>query len=103
MLSVQKLLPTRFYPVLLGIWVFAAAVLFILNGWHYDVHAVTLGLLSVLGFAMILLTSYLMTQRLRERERSETMLRQSHERYSSLVENSLTGIFIGKEGSIRFS
>jgi PAS domain S-box-containing protein len=95
--------PTRFSPVLIGIWVCAVMVLFVLNGWHYDFHALTLGILLVFGCALIVGAWYFMTLWLRERDRTEELLRQSRERCSSVVENSLTGIFIGQDGLIRFS
>jgi PAS domain S-box-containing protein len=93
----------RFTAALLAIWLFAAAGLFGLNGFHYDLHALTLGFLLVFGCGLIVGASHLLSVRLRERERAEAMLKQSRESYSSLVENSLTGIFITQGGRIRFS
>ncbi len=93
----------RFTAALLAIWLSVAAGLFGLNGFHYDFHALTLGFLLVFGCGMIVGTSYLLSVRLRECERTEVMLRQSRESYSSLVEDSLTGIFITQAGKIRFS
>lgn len=93
----------RFTAALLAIWLFTAAGLFGLNGFHYDFHALTLGFLLVFGCGLIVGTSHLLSVRLREREQAEAMLRQSRESYSSLVENSLTGIFITQAGRIRFS
>jgi PAS domain S-box-containing protein len=101
--SIRKNPPTRFSPVLIGVWVCAVVVLFVCNGWHYDFHALTLGILLVFGCALIVGASYFLSLWLRERDRTEEQLRQSRERYSSVVENSLTGIFIAQDGSIRFS
>ncbi len=89
--------------ILLSIWVVIIAVLFGINGIHLDFHSVSLGMLLVFGCSLITSISYLISVRLRERERAEALLRQSQERYISLVENSLTGIFIDQDGVFRFS
>ena len=94
---------TRFTAAQLAIWVSAVAALFVWNGFHYDLHALTLGIALFFGSGMIVGASYLLSLWLKERDRAEALLRQSQERYSSLVENSLTGIFISQDGLIRFS
>jgi PAS domain S-box-containing protein len=92
-----------FARALIALWVTAVTILIVLNGPHYDFHELTLAILLILGCVLILGCSYLLTKKLKERDRAEELLRRSRERYSSLVENSLTGIFIGQDGVIRFS
>jgi PAS domain S-box-containing protein len=101
--SIKKHLPERLTLILIGVWISAVSVLIVLNGPHYDFHELTLAFLLVFGCVLILGTSHLLSRRMRERDQAEELLWQSRERYSSLVEKSLMGIFISQDGVLRLS
>jgi len=66
-------------------------------------HTVSFSILWVLGLAGIFLTVRGLRTHIRERERAEDLLAESRENYSTLVENSLTGIYITQDGVIKFA
>lgn len=66
-------------------------------------HGLSFVLAWAVGAAAIGFTAYGLMRRTRQRNRAEDLLRQSEKKYSSLVENSLTGIYVNLEGRIVFA
>jgi chemotaxis family two-component system sensor kinase Cph1 len=66
-------------------------------------HTISLTILWLLGLAGIGLAVRGLKTNLRERESAEALLAESRENYCTLVESSLTGIYIIQDGIIRFA
>jgi len=66
------------------------------------VHVFSFGFLWLVGGAGILGMTRRLSQRLSERDRAEELLRRSRQNYSTLVDSSLTGIYISQDDVIRF-
>jgi chemotaxis family two-component system sensor kinase Cph1 len=66
-------------------------------------HSISFSILWLLGLAGIGLAVRGLRTHLREREKAESLLAESQEKYSTLVESSLTGIYIIQDGIIKFA
>lgn len=66
-------------------------------------HAISFALLWAMGASTIGFTARGLARRTRERDRAEDLLRRSEEKYSSLVENSLTGVYVNLDGRIVYA
>jgi two-component system, chemotaxis family, sensor kinase Cph1 len=66
-------------------------------------HTISFSILWLLGLAGIGLAVRGLRAHLHEREKAEDLLAESRENYSTLVESSLTGIYIIQEGVIKFT
>ena len=61
-------------------------------------HGMSFGILWVLGFIGIGFATYALRRRIRARDEAEEFLRISEKRYSTLVDSSLTGIYVIQDG-----
>jgi len=66
-------------------------------------HGISFGILWSLGFIGIGFATYALKRRIRARDEAEKSLRISEKRYSTLVDSSLTGIYLIQEGKIKFA
>jgi chemotaxis family two-component system sensor kinase Cph1 len=66
-------------------------------------HTISFSMMWFLGLAGIGLAVRGLRTHLREREKAENLLAESQENYSTLVESSLTGIYIIQDGIIKFA
>jgi len=66
-------------------------------------HGVSFAILWVLGFIGIGFATYALKRRIRAHDEAEESLRISEKRYSTLVDNSLTGIYLIQDGKIKFA
>jgi chemotaxis family two-component system sensor kinase Cph1 len=67
------------------------------------VHTISFSVLWLLGLAGIVFTLRGLRTHIQEREKAEDLLAESRESYSTLVENSLTGIYITQDGIIKIA
>jgi len=66
-------------------------------------HGVSFAILWVLGFIGIGFATYALKRRIRAHDEAEESLRISEKRYSTLVDSSLTGIYLIQDGKIKFA
>lgn len=66
-------------------------------------HSLSFAILWAVGATAIGFTAHSLMRRTRERDRAEDLLRRSEGKYSSLVANSLTGIYVNLDGRIVFA
>lgn len=67
------------------------------------VNVISFSILWLLGMGGIGFAARGLRTHVREKEKAEILLAQSQENYSTLVENSLTGIYIIQDGTIKFA
>ena len=66
-------------------------------------HGMSFGILWILGFFGIGFATYALKRRIRAADEAEQSLRISEKRYSTLVDSSLTGIYLIQDGKIKFA
>ncbi len=66
-------------------------------------HGMSFGVLWILGFFGIGFATYALKRRIRAADEAEESLRLSEKRYSTLVDSSLTGIYLIQDGTIKFA
>jgi len=66
-------------------------------------HGISLGIVWFLGLIGIGFATYALRRRIRAADEAEESLRISEKRYSTLVDSSLTGIYVIQDGKIKFA